>query len=83
MTRTTTTTQIPTIMTNISAADRDFLDGTKGFMERYLRNRAYFVTCKEAYEHTEQQYAELIGKPRYSSYESFRNNYSKFYRKKR
>lgn len=69
------------IMTNISASDRDFLDGTRGFMERYLRNRAYFVTCKEAYEHTELQYAELMGKPRYSSYESFRNNYSKYYRK--
>jgi hypothetical protein len=52
-------------------------------MTRYLRNRAYFTTCKEAYEHTESQYAELMGKPRYSSYESFRNNYSKFFRKKK
>lgn len=68
-------------MTNISASDRDFLDGTAGFMTRYLRNRAYFTTCKEAYEHTERQYAELMGKPRYSSYESFRTNYSKYYRK--
>lgn len=68
-------------MTNISASDRDFLDGTKGFMERYVRNRAYFLTCHEAYEHTEKQYAELMGKPRYSSYESFRANYSKYYRK--
>lgn len=70
-------------MTNISASDRDFLAGTAGFMTRYLRNRAYFTTCKEAYEHTERQYTELMGKPRYSSYESFRNNYSKFYRKKK
>lgn len=80
-TRTTTTMLTPTIMTNISAADRDFLDGTKGFMERYVRNRAYFLTCHEAYEFTEKQYAELMGKPRYSSYESFRTNYSKYYRK--
>ena len=78
---TITTTLTPTIMTNISAADRDFLDGTKGFMERYVRNRAYFLTCHEAYEFTEKQYAELMGKPRYSSYESFRTNYSKYYRK--
>lgn len=69
-------------MTNISAADRYFLDGTKGFIERYVRNRAYFLTCAEAYEHTERQYVELMGHPRYSSYESFRANYSKYYRKR-
>ena len=70
-----------TSTTNISVSDRDFLNGTKGFMERYLRNRAFFSTCQEAYEHTEAQYEELMGKHYYKTYESFRTNYSKYYRK--
>jgi hypothetical protein len=67
--------------TNISAADRDFISSTKGFMDRYLRNIPYFRKRKEAYEHTEAQYAEIMGKPRYSSYESFRTNYTKYFSK--
>lgn len=75
------TTTPTSALTNISAADRDFLDGTKGFMERYLRNIPYFAKRKEAYEHTEAQYTALMGHPRYSSYESFRTNYTKYYSK--
>lgn len=75
------TTTTSTSMTNISAADRDFLDGTKGFIDRYVRNCAYFPIRKEAYEHTESQYIALMGHPKYSSYESFRTNLSKFYSK--
>lgn len=76
------TTSTSTATTNISAADRDFLDGAKGFMERYVRNCAYFPKRKEAYEHTESQYAALMGHNKYSTYESFRTNYTKFYAKK-
>lgn len=70
-------------MTNISAADRDFLSGTAGFMERYTRNCVYFLKRKEAYEHTELQYIELLGHPRYTSYESFRTAFSKFCAKRK
>ena len=64
-------------------ADQDFLLGVRGFVERYERNCAYYESCKEAYEVTERQYTTLTGKPRYSSYESFRANYSKYCQRKR
>lgn len=75
MTTSTSTT------TSISTADRDFLDGTKGFIDRYVRNCAFFPIRKEAYEHTEAQYIALMGHAKYSSYESFRANLSKYYSK--
>lgn len=64
-------------------SDIDFLHGVRGFVERYERNCAYYRSCKEAYEVTEKQYTTLAGKPRYSSYESFRANYSKYCQRKR
>lgn len=73
---TTTTT-----MTTISAADKDFLRGAKGFMERYLRNRAYYDKCVDAYEQTERQYEALTGARRYKNYDSFRSAYSQYFRK--
>lgn len=75
-------TMIMTNTTTISAADRDFLAGAKGFMERYLANRAYYHTCRAAYEQTEAQYKILTGSTRYKSYDSFRVAYSNFYRRK-
>lgn len=80
---TTTTSTQTSSLTSISAADRDFLVGPKGFIERYLKNCAYFPTRKEAYEHTELQYTQLLGRNRYSSYESFRTNYAKFCAKRK
>lgn len=71
-----------TMMTTISAADKDFLNGVKGFMQRYLRNRGYYPSCREAYEQTERQYEALLGRKRYTSYESFRSAYSTHFRKK-
>lgn len=64
-------------------ADRDFLDGARGFFERYERNCAYYESCKAAYEVTDRQYEKLVGKPRFSSYESFRANYSKYCARKK
>jgi hypothetical protein len=69
--------------TNITAADRDFIDGAKGFFERYIRNRAYYSLCEDAYERTEQQYQALMGKRRYRSYDSFRSAFSQFEQRNR
>lgn len=68
---------------NVSAADKDFIGATEGFFERYVRNLAYYDRCEEAYERTEAQYSALMGKPKYTSYGSFRAAYSRFYSKKR
>lgn len=69
------------MMSNVSAADKDFLGKPEGFFERYIRNRAYYDKCEEAYERTEEQYAALLGKRKYTSYGSFRAAYSRFYKK--
>lgn len=66
----------------ISASDQEFLRGAKGFMHRYLRNRAYYSKCQEAYEVTEKQYEALTGERRYKSYDSFRSAYSAFFKRK-
>lgn len=69
--------------TIISAADKDLISGVKGFIARYIQNRAFFNTCQEAYEHTESQYSSVTGRRRYSDYDSFRVAQSKYYKKKR
>lgn len=66
---------------NVSAADKDFIGTPAGFFERYVRNLAYYDKCEEAYERTEEQYAALLGKRKYTSYGSFRAAYSRFYKK--
>lgn len=68
---------------NITAADRDFLDGAKGFFERYIKNRAYYTLCECAYEQTERQYYALVGKRRYKSYDSFRSALSQYEQRNR
>lgn len=79
---TTNTTTIMTTTTTISAADKEFLRGAKGFMQRYLRNRTYYAKCQEAYEVTERQHEALTGERRYKNYDSFRSAYSAFFKKK-
>lgn len=69
--------------TIISAADKDFLNGTAGFIARYIQNRAYYATCREAYEVTEQQYQAIMGRPRYSGYRSFTSACTKYYAKRK
>lgn len=69
-------------ISSISAADREFLAGAEGFFTRYVRNRAYYPKCEDAYECTERQYQALTGKRRYKSYDSFRSAYSQYYRRK-
>lgn len=69
-------------MSNVSAADKDFIGKTEGFFERYVRNLAYYDKCEEAYERTEAQYFALMGKHKYTSYGSFRAAYSRFYKKR-
>lgn len=73
---------IGTMNSNVSAADKDFLGKPEGFFERYIRNRAYYDKCEDAYERTEGQYAALMGKRKYASYASFRAAYSRFYKRK-
>ena len=70
------------MMSNVSAADKDFIGTPAGFFERYVRNLAYYDRCEEAYERTEAQYSALMGKPKYISYGSFRAAYSRFYKKR-
>lgn len=70
-----------TMMSNVSAADRDFLSGAEGFFTRYVKNRAYYPKCEDAYECTERQYMALTGKRRYRSYDSFRSAYSQYYKR--
>ena len=62
----------------ITTSDQDFLQGAQGFVERYLRNLAYYTSRAEAYEATERQYIAIMGEPRYADYKSFRAAYSKF-----
>lgn len=69
-------------MSNVSAADKVFLSTAEGFFERYVRNRAYYDKCEDAYERTEAQYEALVGQRKYSSYASFRAAYSRFYKNK-
>lgn len=69
-------------ISTVSAADKDFLRSAEGFFERYIRNRAYYTKCEEAYQRTEAQYMALTGVTRYKSYESFRSAFSRFYSKK-
>lgn len=70
-------------MSNVSAADKDFIGTPAGFFERYVRNLAYYDRCEEAYERTEVQYSALMGKSKYTSYGSFRAAYSRFYKTKK
>lgn len=79
----TTTMETTTTTTTISLADQLFLQGAKGFIERYVRNCAYYHSCRAAYEQTERQYAALTGTNRYKTYESFRAAYSNFYARQR
>lgn len=69
--------------TIINAADREFIRDTAGFIARYIQNRAFFATCQEAYEVTEQQYVAIMGRPRYSGYKSFAAAQTKYYSKRR
>lgn len=69
------------MMSSVSAADKEFIGTVEGFFERYIRNRAYYDKCEDAYERTEEQYAALLGKRKYTSYGSFRAAYSRFYKK--
>lgn len=59
-----------------------FIASTSGFMDRYLFNRGFYDTCREAYEATEGQYRRIVGRNRYASYDSFRTAYSQFFRRK-
>lgn len=68
-------------MSNVSAADKEFIGETEGFFKRYVRNLAYYDRCEEAYERTEAQYSALMGRRKYASYNSFRAAYSRFYKK--
>ena len=43
-----------------------------GFYRRYLYNIKLTSTYMEAYQLTEDEYVEIFGKKRYSSYDSFR-----------
>lgn len=65
----------------ISATDKDFLNGVGGFIDRYIRNLAYYTKCEEAYERTEAQYVALIGQRRYKTYDSFRVAMSRHFNK--
>lgn len=69
-------------MSNVSAADKDFISSPAGFFDRYIKNRAYYPKCEEAYECTERQYVALMGKRKYKSYDSFRSALSQFYKRK-
>lgn len=68
-------------MSNVSAADKEFIGEIEGFFKRYVRNLAYYDRCEEAYERTEAQYSALMGRRKYASYNSFRAAYSRFYKK--
>lgn len=70
-------------ISNISAADKDFIGSVEGFFERYIRNRAYYDKCEDAYERTEAQYEALMGRRRYKNYDTFRSAYSRYYKEKR
>ena len=51
----------------------DFKDiRNAGFYRRYLHNVKLTSTYMEAYQLTEDEYVEIFGKKRYSSYDSFR-----------
>lgn len=67
----------------IDEHSKAFIADTAGFMQRYLFNRGFYQSCKEAYEHTEEQYRQIIGRNRYASYDSFRSAYTQFYRRHR
>lgn len=69
--------------TIISPADKDLISGIDGFIARYIQNRAFFATCQEAYEITEQQYAAVMGRRRYRDYDSFRVAQSKHNKKRK
>lgn len=62
---------------------RRFISGSQGFYERYVKMLAYYETNEQAYEATERQYAEVVGKRRFANFQSFKTAYSQFCRRRR
>lgn len=62
---------------------RRFISGPQGFYERYVKMLAYYETNEQAYEATERQYAEVVGRRRFASFQSFKTAYSQYCRRRR
>ena len=54
---------------------RRFISGPQGFYERYVKMLAYYETNEQAYEATERQYAEVVGRRRFAGFPSFKTAY--------
>lgn len=55
-----------------------FISTAAGFYERYIFLLAYYETNELAYDATERQYAEIVGRRRFKGYESFKSSYSQW-----
>lgn len=55
-----------------------FISTPAGFYERYIFLLAYYETNEQAYDATERQYAEIVGRRRFKGYESFKSSYSQW-----
>ena len=64
-------------------ATRRFISDANGFYERYVRMLALYETNEQAYEATELQYMEVVGKRRFASFQSFKSSYSQYCRRKK
>lgn len=49
-----------------------FISSTEGFEKRFFENMVFYITQEAAYEATERQYEFVVGKRKYSSFNSFR-----------
>lgn len=67
----------------LDEATRHFISGSQGFYERYVKMLAFYESNEQAYEATERQYAEVVGRRRFASFQSFKTAYSQFCRRRR
>ena len=56
----------------LDEATRRFISGPQGFYERYVKMLAYYETNEQAYEATERQYCEVVGRNRFTCFQSFK-----------
>lgn len=64
--------------TRLDANTSRFISNPAGFYDRYILLLAYYETNEQAYEATERQYAEIVGRRRFKCYESFKSSYSQW-----
>lgn len=67
----------------LDEATRHFISGPQGFYERYVKMLAYYETNEQAYDATERQYCEVVGRNRFTCFQSFKTAYSQFCRRRR